>query len=126
MTVTSTDSSGTPSNQNGGTVGLTGKQVQAATRMLQLFGEGSAKFSVVLVTLGTVFAGSSVAARLDDPKAWDFSEFISALGFAALLVVLGCIEERFVVRTPKPAQNPPGNAVPVSPPNTAATNTAPP
>jgi hypothetical protein len=126
VTVTIPDSPREPDKEHVPSAGLPGEQVQAAIRIARVFSEGSAKFSATLVTLGTTFAIFSVAARLDNPKTWGFSEFLSALGFATLLVVLGCIEERFVVRTPKPAQNPPGHAGTVSPPNTAATNTAPP
>jgi hypothetical protein len=90
-----------PARKNESSGGLPAAQLQAATKFVQLFGAGSDKFSAVLVTLGTTFAAFSMAARLDDPKAWGSLEFLPALGFSAILVLLGFIEERFVVRSPK-------------------------
>lgn len=83
--------------------------MQAAIRFGQLFGAGSSKFSVVLVTLGTTFAAFSIGARLDDPKVWGSSEFLAVLGFGALQVLLGFIEERFVVRSPERIRTPASN-----------------
>ena len=107
MTVDQSGGPDTGTRQPSG--GLPAEQVRAAIRIAQLFGSGSAPFSVALVTLGTTFGIFSVAARLDDPKSWDFSEFIATLGFGALLVILGFIEEQFVSRPANRVKHSSGN-----------------
>lgn len=103
-------SNGAETSQREPSGGLPAAQLQAAIRIARLFGAGSAPFSVALVTLGTTFGMFSVAARLDDPKTWNFSEFIATLGFGALLIILGFIEERLVVRPANRGKNFSGNS----------------
>lgn len=95
---------GAPDKQDEASTGLPGAHTQAAIRIVQLLGAGSAQFSAAMVALGTSFAIFTVAARLDDPKAWGISEFLPSIGFGALLVILGFIEELFVVRSPRRAK----------------------
>jgi hypothetical protein len=97
VTVQQTDSGDTSQQEVSGR--LPAAHIEAAIRFAQFLGTGSAQFSAALVALGTAFGIFSVAARLDDPKAWGFSELLVTFGFGALLVILGFIEEQFVVRT---------------------------
>ena len=65
---------------------------------LELFGERS--FPVTLIALGIVFAGASVGAEMDRVPGWVTPEYVGALSFGALLVVLGCVERLVALRAP--------------------------
>jgi hypothetical protein len=75
-----------------------------AARFLKLF--GPAGFDAALVVLGCGFAAVSVHARLSDPFVWQLGEFLATLGFAALLVVLGCLDRLLPRRAPTSPADP--------------------
>jgi|ERR1700683_1518873 len=112
---------GAPDKRDETSAALPGAYTQAASWFVQLLGQGSAQFSAALVGLGTAFAIFTVAARLEDPKAWEISEFLPSLGFGALLVMLGFIEEMFVVRASRRPKSPEPSTPPASPNGQATT-----
>lgn len=65
---------------------------------LELFGERS--FPMILIALGLAFAGASVGAEMDHVTGWVAPEYMGALSFGALLVVLGCIERLVALHAP--------------------------
>lgn len=79
--------------------GRTGSQIQTLTWFVRLFGVNGG-FGVTAIAAGAGFAGISIAARLDDPQAWNLNELIAGLAFAALLISIGALD-RIVLQRPK-------------------------
>jgi hypothetical protein len=77
--------------------GAPGTVIEAASNTLLLFGRRSVPLS--LIALGTSFAAADIGARVDDSQVWTTPEFLSLLGFAALLVIFGCLERLLQVRS---------------------------
>ena len=84
--------------------GPAGKQVIVTGWFVRAFGQEQG-FGVTLVAFGIAFASCAMAARLDEFAAWGLGEFLAALGFGALMVVLGCVDRLRVQR--KPSVQPP-------------------
>jgi hypothetical protein len=76
---------------------LRGQDRPELADFIEIFGEASVP--VTLISLGLAFAGASVGAGVDQVSGWSMPEYIGAVSFGALLVVLGCLERIVQLRS---------------------------
>lgn len=67
---------------------------------LELFGERS--FPLILIALGLAIAAADDGAEIDHVTGWAMPEYVGTMAFAALLVVLGCLERLVQLRSARP------------------------